>query len=112
VFPNELLLLVPVEVPCPGLPELPPLDMEADKLVPGPPPMTLLKPPAVFDGPLLDVEADMPGLLIWDIVLPLGLEVMLVIPPGPVVVVVLPPGPEFMDVMPTGPKENVGAEIP
>jgi hypothetical protein len=74
---------------------LPPLDVEEDKLLPGAPPATVVKPAAVFAGPLLDIEADMPGLLIWYIVSPLGPVDMLVMPPGPVAWVVVPPGPEF-----------------
>jgi hypothetical protein len=64
---------------------LPPLDVEEEKLLPGAPATTVVKPAAVFAGSLLDIEADMPGLLIWYIVLPLG----------PVDIVVVPPGPEF-----------------
>jgi hypothetical protein len=102
VFPNEVLVLLPLEVPCPVSPELPPLALEEDKLIPGPPPMILLVLVEIFDGPLLAVEEDIPGLFIEDIVLPLGLEVMLVIPPGS----------EVMLVIPTGPKENVEVGIP
>jgi hypothetical protein len=89
LFPNELLSMA-LKVPCRGLPELPTLDVEEDKLLPGAPPTTVVKPAAVFAGPLLDIEADM--LLIWYIALPLGPVDM---PPGPVVWVVVPPGIEF-----------------